>query len=141
MPHSPRLPRLHRDTSPTPLGNPTFANVILNSAYFLWDSPVGLSPKRCSSHQGAVPNVLKGPSLSREDAAAPSNLGCSSEHPRFHLSICPCTPSTLSSPPHFEGHANLSRSEMKTMVVSAAGPSLFLRPQFARHWFVLQKKR
>lgn len=82
----------------------------------------------------------EGSSISLEDAAAPSNVGCSSEHPRFHLSTRPCPPSTLLSPPHFEGHANLGRKEMKTMVVSTAGPSLVLRPQFARHRFVLQKE-
>ena len=106
--------------------------------------PVGFSGRAQSEAMLLTPRsgakCAEGPSLSREDAAAPSNVGCSSEHPRFHLSICPCPPSTLLSPPHFEGHANLSRSEMKTMVVSAAGPSPFLRPQFARHWFVLQKK-
>lgn len=82
----------------------------------------------------------EGSSFSPEDAAAPSNVGYSSEHPHSHLSICPCPPSTLWSATHIERHVSFSRREMKTMVVSTVGPPLFLRPQFARHWFVLPKK-
>lgn len=135
----PGSPLLASEHFPDSFGNPTPANVII-----LNPAPVGCSGRARSQMMLHTPRrgarCAEGSSFSPEDAAAPSNVGYSSEHPCSHLSICPCPPSTLWSPTHIERHVSFSRREMKTVVVSTVGPSLFLRPQFARHWFVLPKK-